>query len=361
MVLVESGMADNLFSALEKWLGHLPGGLAIATTFASAALGTCVGSSSATAAVMTKMAYPQMKRLNYDGPLSLTAIAAAGTLAIMIPPSIPMVIYAMLAQISVTKILIAGIIPGILMAIFFSTIIVVMVKRKPSLGPTGPASPWRVRLSSLRYLLPVFAVFLILVLAISLGIATPSEAGGLGCVVALLIAAAAKKLNWGVIRRSLLETTKYAAMILLLISGITLFSKFLTYSGLAIQITNLGTLFPNPIITVILIVLAFVIMGMFIGTSGVLLIATPMFIGVIESLGFDLVLFGIIVVTMIEVGMMSPPIAENVFIVTGMVKDVSVGQIYQKLVWFILADVVLVIIFFAWPGLVLWLPNLVGG
>jgi C4-dicarboxylate transporter, DctM subunit len=358
VVLAESGLADGLFDSLKKWTGHWPGGLAIATNLATAILGGPMGSSTATAAVMTKIAYPQLKRFSYDGALSLAAISAAGTIAIMIPPSIPMVVYALLADADVTKVLIAGIIPGILNALLFAVLIFVIAKIKPALAPASPPAPWRERWISLKDLLPVTFVIIVLIVTIMIGFATSSEAGGLGCIAALVIAIIYKRFNWGVLVRSLLETTKYSAMILLMISGITLFSKMLTYSGLAIQITNFATMFPNPVITIILIIAVFVVMGMFVGTSGVLLIATPMFIPVVLQMGYDPIWFGIIVIMMIEVGLLSPPIAENVFVVTGIVKDVSVGAVYKSLVLFMGVNVFLVAIFFLFPQIILWLPNM---
>lgn len=361
VLLFESGLSDKFFDALAAWLGHLPGGLAMATTASCAAMGTCTGSSTAASAIMAKMAYPQMRRYGYDKGLAIAVIAATASLAAVIPPSIPLVVYAMLAEVSVAKELIAGILPGIVSAIVYMIVIGVICKRNPRLGPPQPPKPWRERFIALRLLTPVVVMFLVICGGIMAGVFTASEAGGIGSLVAIIIVLVSRRFKWSMLKRALLETARFSSMIMLLITGFTILAQFMTYVGLTTSIANYALIIPNPLITLIVMIIIYVFMGMFIGVAGVLFIVTPIFIPTVIGLGYDPIWFGLIVLKLIELALITPPVSENVFVAVGIVKDVSVPVVYRALIWFYVCDFITLALYIAFPQIILFIPNLVLG
>jgi tripartite ATP-independent transporter DctM subunit len=360
LLLFESGIGDQIFSAVRAWVGHLPGGLAASVIGTCALFGTITGSSSAATAVVGKMSYPQMRRARYQKGLAVGAIAAGGPLASMIPPSIVLVYVAILAEVSIGKVLVAGFIPGIIEAAVFIIMIVTRVKINPSLAPSTPAVPWRQRFTSLRYLMPAVIMFVIIIVGIYKGVFTPSEAGGVGTGVAFAIVLAMRKLNWPVLRSVLLETCRLTAMIMVLLVTIKFFTQFMIYSGVAEAFSRLALSLPSPSMTLILMFLVYLVLGCIVGSMGMVVITVPIFLPIVSQMGYDPIWFCILVAKMCEIAMITPPVAINLYIAQGIAQDVSGTQAIKGVLWFIVCDILTVFLFVAFPKIILFVPNMMG-
>lgn len=363
LVIFACGIGEEIFIALRRWLGHFPGGLAASTTAACALMGTCTGSSIATTALMAKVAYPQMRQYKYAPSMAFGVVASSGTLASIIPPSIVIVIYAVMANQSIGELLIAGLIPGFISAAIYMTMIIGRAKLNPSLGMPLPPVPWGVRISSLRYLIPVVIIFIIIVGGIYRGIFTATEAGGMAALAVFIIVLITGRLTLSRLKSSLLETVRLTVMIIVLIVGVSFFTKFLTYAGVTLAFAETALKFPSPLITLVLIFIVCIIMGMFIDASGMMMISTPIFVPVIIELGYDPVWFGILIIKMVEVAMITPPIGGNVFIAQGIVgdKELSLESAFKAIVPFLICDIITLILLITFPRIITFLPATMSG
>jgi C4-dicarboxylate transporter, DctM subunit len=344
-----SGLIRGAYETLYKWLGHLPGGLAMATIGGCAAFAAICGSSVACASTMTSIAYPEMKRFNYDSRLSTGSIAAGGTLGILIPPSTPMVIYALFAQVSIGKLFIGGVLPGLLLTAMFMIAIFVWAKVNPSVGPSGAKISWIERIKSIKDVWPVIILAGIILGGIWGGVITAMEAAGVGAFAAFVIGLATRKISWQSTKLSLDRTLQTTAMIFTILIGAMIFNYFIVMSGIPAQLAALVTKTALPAFGVLAVILIiYLILGCVMDTMAMTVLTLPIFLPILTNLGFDLVWFGIIFVIMCEMALITPPIGMNVFVMSGMVREVPMYQIFRGIWPFLgcmVGCLILVIIF----------------
>lgn len=355
-----AGMTAALFDAARKWIGWVPGGLAVATVFATAGFAAVSGASTATSAVFSRVAIPEMLRYGYDRRLAAGVVAAGGTLATLIPPSAIIVIYAIIVEESVGKLLLAGFLPGIVSALIYAAIIIVWAMLRPGHAPSVAGFTWGERVRSLPGVTPIFVVVFIIISAIYGGWATPTEAGALGAAVVFVLALA-RGTSWRAIQGSLMESAKLTVMIFSLIWGVLIFVRFLGFSGLPEAFTSwILSLDVPPMVIMICILLAYAVLGMFMDAIGMLLLTLPVVYPAVTALGFDSIWFGIIVVKMAEVCLITPPIGLNCFVVNGVRPDIPLGDVFRGIALFFIADVLTIAALLAFPEIVTWLPDLLG-
>ena len=354
-----AGLGQELYDCANAFLGHRRGGLAMATVAACGGFAAVSGSSMATAATMSKVAMPAMRRYGYADSLAAGSIAAGGTLGILIPPSVILVLYGIMTSTDIGKLFIAGIVPGIIGATFYILAISTVTWLNPKLGPPGERSTWQQRLTALSKIWGVLMLFLIVMGGIYLGLFTPTEAAGIGSGGAFLFALARRKLTWHILFNVLVETARTSAMMFILLIGAIIFSNFINIAGLPGQLTAWLDSFGAAPITVILCILAiYVLLGCLLESLSMILLTIPIFFPIVKSLGFDPIWFGIIIVVVVEIGMITPPIGLNVFVLKATLKDVPVTPIFRGVGYFILADIVRLALFVFVPQIVLFLPAL---
>ncbi|MBE0613291.1 MAG: TRAP transporter large permease [Burkholderiales bacterium] len=352
-----AGITESLFDAGRKWLGWVPGGLAVATVMAATGFAAVSGASTATAAVFARVAIPDMLKFGYDRRLAAGVVAAGGTLASLIPPSALLVIYAIIVEESVGALLVAGFLPGVVSALVYMTIIIIMCAINPKLGRPLTGFTWRQRWRSLPGTLPIFAVVIIIFSAMYFGWATPTEAGALGAGVVFLLALA-HGMRWKSLREALLETAKLTVMIFSIIWGVLMFVRFLGFAGLPEAFAKWVVTLPlSPIMIMICILLFYTVLGMFMDAIGMMLLTLPVVYPAVIALGFDSIWFGIVVVKMCEICLITPPIGLNCFVVNGVRPDIPLSDIFRGIAPFFVADVITLSLFLAFPQIVLWLPH----
>lgn len=360
-ILLRSGLAERMYNAMSLWLSWLPGGLMHANIGASAIFSATSGSSVATAATVGTVALPQIKKHKYNEPLFLGSLAAGGTLGILIPPSINLVIYGVLTNSSVPKLYLAGILPGFGMAVFFMLAIAITCALKPSWGGQRINATWAARLASLTHLVPPLAIFLLVVGSIYAGIATPTEAAALGVVGALILAAFSGRLSLRMMREVLEGTMKSSAMIMLIVIGAAFMNFIMSATGvtnaLTSTITDLGV---SPTMMLLVLVVFYLTLGCFMETLSMMITTIPIVAPVMIALGFDPIWLGIVIIILMEVALITPPVGLNLFVVqslrtSGSMNDVMVGSI--PFVFMLLLMVVLLAVF---PDIALLLPRLFG-
>lgn len=359
-IAYHSGLTSGLFKAMRLWLSRLPGGLAVATNFASAGFAAASGSSMATAASMGRLAIPEMMRFRYDPGLATGVVAASGTLGSLIPPSILLIIFGMMTETSIGKLFIAGILPGILTAVIYAIMIVARCAKNPQLAPPIEETvTWgdRFRVLVEVWQLPVL-VFIVIV-SLYTGLATTTEAAAVGALFAFIMAAMNRTLSRKMIRDSLWESLRSTAMILFISLGAIFFSRFLTYAGLPQYMAGLAdSMAFSPILLMLFIAVVYLILGMFLDPLGLMLLTVPIFLPFFVSAGLDKVWVGIMVVKFIEIGLITPPVGLNAFVVKGIVGDsISLGTIFRGLTWFIFAELIVVILLVVFPQIVMVLPD----
>ena len=371
----QAGMTRQLYEAAKAWIGFVPGGLAVATVFATAGFAAVSGASTATAAVFSRVAIPEMLKEGYDKKLAAGVVAAGGTLASLIPPSAILIIYAIIVEESVGALLLAGFLPGIFSAIVYGGIIIIWAKMNPDLGPPGRRYSFNEKMKALPGIIPIAIVITVIISAIYAGWATPTEAGALGAFVVLIIAIM-RGLKLQALNFALIETAKLVAMIFSIIWGVLIFVRFLGFSGLPETFANWIISLPfDPYTVLILILLGYVILGMFIDAIGLLLLTLPVVYPAIILLngGPDVtadqspfgmtfnqvsVWFGIIVVKMAEVCLITPPIGLNCFVVAGGRKDIPVTDVFKGVTLFFIADILTILVLIMFPQIITWLPDL---
>jgi len=354
-----AGLTRTLFEAAKRWVGWLPGGLGVATVFATAGFAAVSGASVATSAVFARIAIPEMLRIGYDKRFAAGVVAAGGTLASLIPPSAILVIYAIIVEQSVGQLLLAGFLPGAVSALIYGALVVWMAKRNKGLGPPVTGFTWKQRFESLPGALPIFAVVAIIIYCIYFGWGTPTEAGALGTFVVLLMALK-NRVKWRDLQSALLESAKLSVMIFTIIWGVLVYVRFLGFADLPGAFAEfIGGLDQPRIVTLLLILVCYAILGMFMDAIGMLLLTLPVVYPAVIALGYDPIWFGIIVVKMAELCLITPPIGLNCFVVAGVRPEISVQDVFRGASPFFAADVVTVGVLIAFPEIVLWLPRLV--
>lgn len=363
----KGGISRELYQVSNAFLGHLRGGLAMATIAACGGFAAICGSSLATAATMSKVAMPEMRRFGYADSLSTASIAAGGTLGILIPPSVILVIYGLLTETSIGKLFIAGIVPGVIGILFYMTAVRFSVMRDPASGPAGPRTDWTGRLDALRGVWSVLLLFFLVIGGLygaldfwPLHLAfSPTEAAGMGAAGAFLIALFRGTLTLKGMREVLEETALTTASLFSVLIGAWIFSNFVNIAGLPEAliggVTSLGL---TPWMVMALIILIYIVLGCVFESLSMLLLTVPIFFPLVTSLGFDPIWFGIVVVVVTEISLITPPVGMNVFILKGVVGDVSTGTIFRGVTPFWIMDIVRLILLLFIPGLALFLPSL---
>jgi tripartite ATP-independent transporter DctM subunit len=356
-----SGISAALFKAARLWFAALPGGLAVASNFACAGFAAASGSSMATAAAMGRIAIPEMLRSGYDKGLATGTVASAGTLGAMIPPSILFVLYGIFAEASIGKLLIAGILPGILTAVIYASMIIIRCKLDPSLAPRIEGSEnWGERLAALGEVWPILVLILAIIGGLYGGVVTPTEAGAFGAFVAFVIALSRGRMSLHVFRESCFEAVIGTARIFFVAIGAIMLTLFLTMSGLpAVMGQAIGSWAGDPLLLILAATVIFVILGMFLDPIGVLLVALPLLLPMINALKIDLIWFGVLVVKYLEIGLLTPPVGMNVYVIKSVVGDtVRLETIFWGVGWFLACEVVVVGLLIAFPQISLFLPSL---
>ncbi|WP_439144068.1 TRAP transporter large permease [Planktotalea sp.] len=359
----KSGISTDLFSAFNTWLRRRKGGLAHASIAACAAFGAVCGSSIATAATMGKVALPQMARFGYSDRLATGALAAGGTIGVLIPPSVIMLIYGILTETSIGDLFIAGIVPGLLLTLFFMITIVVMIRIHPASAPDVAQQEDDFEKdpqgSSIRKVWATLLLFIMVIGGIYAGIFTPTEAAGFGAVGALFLGVVMRRLTLKLIGECLIETVQTTSMIFLILIGAILFAGFLSLSGtpalLGQWITGLSL---SPLGTILVIVGIYIILGAFLDTMAMIILSIPIFFPIVMSLGFDPIWFGVLVVLVVELALITPPLGMNVFIIRGVVPHVPLSQIFAGVMPFCIALIALIVLIIAVPSVATFLPEL---
>lgn len=355
--VILSGVAEDLFDAAATWVGRVPGGLGVATAIAGAGFGAISGSSTAAAATLSATTIPAMLKQGYEPKMACGAVAISGTLAMLIPPSIALVLYGIIADVSIGKLLIGGVIPGLLVTLTVALTVVTLVFLDPKRAPAGRRYTYREKFASLRVTGPMLALFLAVTGSIYLGVATPTEASGLGAFGALLLAWRAGKLSWSTLRGALVDAVTTSCMVFLIILAARVFGYFFTLTQFTQTLVGaIATWDVAAWVVMLIIICIYLVLGCIMDQIAILILTVPVMLPVVKALGFDPVWFGVLVIVIAEVGLLTPPVGLNVFVVaryTGRpVTEVFAG------VWpHVFAHLILIAVLCFFPALVLWLPN----
>ena len=357
--VARAGLAHELFQAAYAFIGHLRGGLAHATVAACAGFGAICGSSIATAATMSKVAYPSMRKLGYSASLSTGVMAAGGTLGIMIPPSTIMVIYGIITETSIGKLFAAGVIPGILTALLLMVGISIITARDPEHAPPGERTSWPDRWKALRGIWGVIVLVVVVLGGIYGGFFTATEGAGFGAAGAFLFALARRRLTWQVLFDVLVESARTTAMLFTLLIAATIFANFVNFTtmpnDLKEWITHLGL---SPTMIIAAMMLIYVVLGTVMEELTMVLLTIPLFFPIVTSLGFDPVWFGVLIVMIVQIGLISPPVGMNLFVLNALLPGVGLKQIFRGCWPFVLVLVLMLCLLIAFPQISLWLPSL---
>ena len=360
-ILLRSGFAERMYGALIKWVSWLPGGLMHSNIAACGIFAATSGSSVATAATVGTVALPQAKRFGYNERLFLGTLAAGGTLGILIPPSINMMIYAVLTNTSVPKLYLAGIVPGLVLVLLFMLTVVILCLIKPAWGGRKFNATWGERIASLPHLLPPLGIFLVVVGSIYGGVATPTEAASLGVVASLGLAWWAGKLSFGMLKEAVEGTMRSTAMVMLIVLAAYFLNFIISAIGLTTQLTSfIETLGLSPMMMLLAVVVFYVVLGCFMETLSMMITTIPIIAPVMFKLGFDPVWFGIVIIVLIETALVTPPVGLNLFVVQNLRKSGTLNDVIIGSLPFVLALFVILGLLAAFPDLALWVPRVVG-
>jgi C4-dicarboxylate transporter DctM subunit len=356
-----SGLSRELYDASNAFVGHRRGGLAMATILASGGFAAVCGSSIATAATISTVALPSMRRYGYSPSLSAGSIAAGGTLGILIPPSVIMVIYGSMTETSIGHLFIAGIVPGVLAVLLYMAAVTVSTALNPATGPAGPRMPWPERFKALRQVWMVLTLFLIVIGGIYLGVFTPTEAAGIGAAGAFLAALLRRSMTFIQFTRILFDSARTSAALMAVLVGALIFSNFINVTGAPETVVNaLRDANMPPLAVMVLILIFYLILGCVFDALAMILLTVPIFFPLVMALGYDPVWFGIIVVVVVELGLITPPIGMNLFVIHSIARDIPMTTIYRGILPFILVDIVRLGILVLFPAIVLFLPRQMG-
>ena len=361
---VHSGLSSVLFRSARAWFGHQRGGIAVATIGGCAAFGAICGSSLATGATMASVSLPEMKKLGYSGALSTGCLAAGGTLGILIPPSIILVIYAIISEQSIGDLFLAALIPGILATLYYVVAIWLFVRIRPEAGPAGQRCSWRERLESLKYVWPVILIFFVVIGGIYQGVFTPTEGAAVGTAATGVIALF-RRMTWSAFCDALFDTAKTTGMIYLILIGAEIYGSFMALSELPLQIGGLVSgLNTSPIGIVALILVIYILLGAVMDGLAMILITVPVFLPIL--LGLDLgmsdeaktIWFGILVLSVVETGLITPPVGLNVYVINSLAEDVTLVETFKGVTPFVISDIFRLATIVGFPAVTLWAPGL---
>jgi C4-dicarboxylate transporter DctM subunit len=355
-----SGISQRLYRTAYTWIGQLRGGMTIATVFACAGFGAICGSSTATAATMGQIALPEMKKYKYDDTLATGTVAAAGTLGILIPPSTILIVYGYLTEESIGKLFIAGVLPGILLSIFFAATVALLCWRNPVIGPPGAPTTWKEKFRATGGIIPAIILFFLAIGGLFLGWFSPTQAGAIGAGGALIIGLARRQLTW----RSFIDAGKEgvltACMVLFIITGANIFGKFMAVSRIPFILAEwLGGLPIHPMAVMVIIVFIYFVGGFFMDSMALIVLTVPIFFPLVQELGFDPIWFGVIIVLVGEMGVLTPPVGVNVIVIKGIAPDVPLEKIFKGILPFLGALIIVTIILMAFPQIATYLPSFI--
>ena len=354
-----SGISRRLYDAAYVLMGGKRGGLAMATVGACAGFSAISGSTNATAATMATVTLPEMKRFGYDMSLATGTVAAAGSLGILIPPSTIFIIYGILTEQSIGKLFAAGIFPGILLALLFMLVIYLRVYRNPSLAPPGPKTVMSEKLKSFMGVIETLIIFGMVMGGIFFGIFTPTEAAALGAFFTLLLAIIRRQLTWEGFLKSLADTTRISCMIMVIVAGATIFGHFMAVTRVPFEISTWVSNLPLPSYAImIVIILIYLLGGCFMDAMAMIMLTIPIFFPVSQALGYDPIWFGVVIVLITEMGVITPPVGINVYVVSGVAKDVPLETIFRGVLPMVLALLLCNLIILLFPQIALFLPGL---
>ncbi|MFD1334515.1 TRAP transporter large permease [Oceanobacillus iheyensis] len=360
MILSYTGIGKDLYRLVDTWIGHLRGGLAMATIGTAAIFSSISGSLNATTATVAKIALPEMDKYNYKPGLSTSSVAAGGTLGILIPPSVILILYGILTREPIGALLISGIIPGVLQITIFIITIYILVRKDPSIAPPREEKASILeKLQSLKNIWPFMGLFLVSIGGIYLGIFTPTEAAGVGAFGALLFALISRKLTWETLKDSLSESIRLTAFIFFILIGANLFGKFLAISRIPVMLTTyVGNLDLHAYIILIGILAVLLVLGCFIESLALIVITLPILYPIITELGFNGIWFGVIMIMVINIGALTPPLGISVYVIKGVARNIPLQSIFRGVVPMIIAMIVCVAILVIFPQIVTVLPDL---
>lgn len=353
-----SGISGRLFNAANKFLGHLPGGLAIATIGACAGFSAICGSTTATAATMASVALPEMKKYRYDPALATGVVAAGGSLGILIPPSTIFIVYGIMTEQSVGKLFMAGVLPGVLLTLLFIFTILIWTKLKPGLVTPAPKATWKERMASLAGVIETLLLFILVMGGLFIGFFTPTEAAAIGASGTLVIALVGRNLTWRGFVQSLNETTRVSCMILVIVAGATVFGHFLAVTGIPANVGSwvAGLQVPSYVIMG-LVILIYLAMGCLMDSLAMIMLTIPIFYPVVTTLGYDPIWFGVVIVLVTGMGVITPPVGINVYVVAGVARDVPLHVIFRGSLYLLAAQIVTAFLLILFPAITLFLPG----
>ncbi len=359
-IVFVSGLATDIYNLAAKWLGHHPGGLAIASVGAAAGFAAVSASSTATSATIGLVAIPEMKRYKYQPALATGCVAAGGTMGALIPPSGMLIIYGLITESSIGRLFAAGIVPGVLEALFYMTTIYTLCRLKPSLGPRGPRYRFKEKVAAFGSCGEVIGLVALVLGGLLIGWFTPSEAGAVAAFGAIIFSMLRKRLNWEKFGQAAVDTIKTSGMIYCILIGAMLFKYFMALSTMPVMVADfIGGLAVPPLVVIIAMMVVYVMLGCIMDVLAMVLLTMPVFFPMIVGLGFDPIWFGIVIVRMTEIGAITPPVGINVYVISGVAPDVPLSTIFKGIIPFLIADLFHVALLLLVPAVTLFLPNLI--
>jgi C4-dicarboxylate transporter DctM subunit len=355
-----SGISQRLYRTAHAWVGHYRGGLTTATVLACAGFAAISGSTAATAATMGKIALPEMRKYKYDNTLATGCVASAGTLGILIPPSTVLIVYGLLVEESIGKLFIAGVLPGILLSLAFVTTVVLLCLRNPELGPPGPRTTWKEKIRAAGGIIEAAILFCLAIGGLFLGWFSPTQAGAIGAGGALVIGLIRRKLSWKTFFESGKEGLQTGCMVLFIITGATVFGHFMAMSTIPFILADwVGNLPVDRMVIIGIVIFIYFIGGFFMDSMALIVVTIPIFFPIVERLGFDTIWFGVMMVLVAEMGVITPPVGVNVFVIKGIAPDVPLFVIFRGILPFLVALVIVTFILLFIPQIATFLPSLV--
>ncbi|MGY4691425.1 TRAP transporter large permease [Salibacterium sp. K-3] len=360
MFMTNTGLGRDLFEAVDKWMGHLRGGLAMAAIGASSIFAAISGSTNATTATLGRVAIPEMDKYHYNSSFSASAVAAGGTLGILIPPSVILILYGALTSEPIGPLLIAGLVPGIALALLFMLTLNVQVRLNPDKAPRKEEKvPFKTKVNSLNKIWPFLVIFVISIGGIYFGVFTPTEAGSVGAAATFLLTLLTGKLNFTKLRASLDEAIRLSVMIFIILIGATLFGRFLALSKIPMQLaSNVASLELNDYIILSLILIVYILLGMFMEGIAIMVLTLPVVYPIVTQLGFDGVWFGVIIVMALNIGLLTPPLGLSVYIISGILKDTPIERIFKGVMPMVITMLIFMVLLVIFPDIVTFFPNL---
>ena len=358
-ICLTTGFGTSLFKLVYTWIGRIPGGLSMATVGACAMFAAASASTIATALTIGKVAIPEMKAYKYDSRLACGCVAAGGTLGILIPPSGILIVYGIITEQSIAKLFIGGIIPGVMLALIFMVLTFVWARLNPAIAPTGPSTSFREKLAAIGESTEMVLLLLLVIVGLIVGWFTPTEAGAAGAFGAIVLSLIRRRLNLERFKEAFIDTLYGAGMVFTILVGALIFNSFLAVSTIPMELASwVAGLGLPPVMIMALILLVYLVLGCFIDAFSMVLLTIPIFFPVVTALGFNPIWFGVIVVLVVEIALITPPVGMNVYVIWGITRDVPMETIFRGILPFLAALIVFIIFLVAFPQIILFLPGL---